>query len=695
MHLLQKVGSGSLTVDGQFGDGTQVHGYNRACAWNITMDDAPYLAPLDASGRNYQLSPILGRVEHETSCSDTESAPDVFVGFESDPIEQLESFPPQPARAAKAERLVTLRKTRPDLCGVPNATTTYCDYHIDGTGKIKLECALCVDELRYEHPDLPGGAWTAVPNAGTFDGNTIRITAKVRNATRKAITAPVAVRDMTHDRALEVKDLPPTITVAPGQVTVVGEWNSTGFAWEREPGKPTLDHDIGFLTPYGAAQKLLKVRPKPVVLVHGWASDASTWSAYRGFLQGESPQWRSHAVRSMDTDPSGDRSIFANADAAAREINALRESEDADHVDIVAHSMGGLISRAYIHRTVGKAFDGTPWVAHLVMLGTPNMGSPCANLVYPVTSGRPTLELTPGYVENTFNRLVTNRKGVPFSIVAGTHMEVTCYDPEVGDMVVGLHSALWQIADRGMMNMLHTSMTVSKAMFDGFVRRRLEVGPGGGATAARASAAGRARASSAAAVTAAARKHVVPQVLATRKLTVRRGRTASVKIAGERKAALDVVLLAPAGVTSELVAPGGAVAASVKAGSPESRAVLRSLRGSSRRAGRWTLRLTGVSAGGRVLVAAAITGTKLRLTATARRASKRRIAVTAKLAGAGGRARLRAVVRGAGKPVTIKLARHGRSYRGTTRRAVKGTGAGVIVTARGGGRQRIVSTSVR
>jgi triacylglycerol esterase/lipase EstA (alpha/beta hydrolase family) len=91
---------------------------------------------------------------------------------------------------------------------------------------------------------------------------------------------------------------------------------------------------------------------------------------------------------------------------------------NAWHVDIVAHSMGGLISRFYIHSFMQPVFDGKPEVAHLVMLGTPNMGSPCADLMggvfdffeQPVEAMR---QLRPSVVAE-FNRQITNRKNVNF-----------------------------------------------------------------------------------------------------------------------------------------------------------------------------------------------------------------------------------------------------------------------------------------
>jgi hypothetical protein len=328
------------------------------------------------------------------------------------------------------------------------------------------------------------------------------------------------------------------------------------------------------------------------------------------------------------------------------------------------------------------------------MLGTPNQGSPCANLVYAVMSGRPTLELMPGYVKDTFNKTVRNRKGVPFSIVAGTDAPTTCYEPMVGDLVVTVPSAFWEVGDRGTMKLLHTSMTGSQPLFAGFVAPRLEVGPGGSAKALAAAAAGGGRAPGGVAPDAslaAARDAAQPQVVATRRVTLR-GKRVSVPVRGERKATLTAVVVADEGVTSELVAPGGKVVAAVRAGSPESREPLRSLRGKPARGGRWSVRLSGR---GDAAVAIGLSGGAMKLSASARqRKAGGKVSVRAKLRGAGRAARVRAVVRGAaGKPVTLQLRRRGSAWRATTRRGVAGAAAGVVVTARSGGRQRVVAVA--
>jgi pimeloyl-ACP methyl ester carboxylesterase len=689
-----EIGSGTAHRTQQVYDrGALVGSVNASCAWDVRLDADPIYAPLDATGRALQLEPILEREETERGgCSENEGTFDLFTSFD-DPISQLFVLPPEPVQATRATTPVDLTRDNP-RCEVPNATTNLCRNRISGAGEIELRCALCVEQLRYEHV-LPNGSLAVVPADGTWDGNRVRITATVKNVTSKPISAPVRFRDMTHRRDLIGEGPREPIAFAPGQaVEVVFEWDSDGYAWEHGPQEATLDHDVAAITPYGGAQRQIKVMPKPVVLVHGWNSDAATWAPYPGFLRAQSPRWLSMAARTLDTDPFGTRSIFDNAQALATEVKGLRERLGADHVDVVAHSMGGLISRAYVHRHVGNGADGRPWVRHLVMLGTPNMGSPCANLIYAAASGRPTLELMPGYVDGAFNRSVTDRKGVRFSIMAGTIVNSTCGVGGASDFVVEKRSADWQIADRDWRVIEHTHMTGSQPTFEQFVRPRLAVGPGGlGGPGASASAARAAKAAPRAAgatpravATAAAKPATTPQLLRAERLTLAAGRTRTLPVRAGRGASVRVTLLAPAGVTSELVAPGGKVLATVRAGTSAAAQPLRSLAARAGRSGTLTVRLRGGRAKAAVALTAAVSGSSLKLTATATQAKAGgRVAIAARVAG--GRAtRVVATVRGSGrKALRVPLRRDRKGvWRGTTRAAVAGSGAGVVVRASAG-----------
>jgi triacylglycerol esterase/lipase EstA (alpha/beta hydrolase family) len=122
--------------------------------------------------------------------------------------------------------------------------------------------------------------------------------------------------------------------------------------------------------------------------------------------------------------------LVANARAMHEYIEKIRRQEQAWHVDIVAHSMGGLISRQYLHsfmpvETGEDAPEYRPVVKHLVMLGTPNRGSLCASesLLMNLWAGDDNLlapfELMPESVAR-FNQRVVNTKGAALSVLAGT-----------------------------------------------------------------------------------------------------------------------------------------------------------------------------------------------------------------------------------------------------------------------------------
>lgn len=684
-----------------------------ACAWKIQMTKPSFAFPLDTVGRAWQIDPVLEREEVETACDENESADDMFVGFD-DPLEQLYRLPDEPAKERKVESPVALdREKRDCLKGPGSVTVVSCTSTIAGKGKLTLECAICVEDLQYEHPDLPGGSWTKLPAEGTFDGNRLRVTAKLHNPTDKPIASPVALRDMTHGKDLPAEELPKTVALAPGQtIEVRGIVDTTGLAWEDGPGKTTEEHDVAFVSAYGGGQKLLRVQPKPLVLVHGWNSNAAAWSGFPALAKQHAPKWKTHAVSGMDTDPAGTRSIFDNAAAVSREVKALRESLDADHVDLVAHSMGGLISRAYIHREVGNALDGKPWVSHLTQLGTPNRGSVCANLIYAAVSGRPTLELMPGYVDETFNRSVTNRKGVPFSVLIGIALPKTCYQDEFGDSVVAISSAKWQIADSQSQAILHTSMTGDATAFEAFVAPRVEVGPGaksalkakrsmgtgkvslqdfhfvvqnGRATRTGLEPAGRPSAQQAAAT---------PQVVATQSKKLGANATTTLKVAAERGTTVGAVVLAPAGSTTELVDGKGQVAATVA--TENTGELLRAVSASSKAKGTWTVRVKTGTTGGLVAISGTVAGSTAKLTATATRNKKGRLIVKATPSGLKP-TKVTAEIRSAagGKPQRLTLKRKGKAWTATTKKPVAADGTGVVVTAKAAGATRVATAGVR
>jgi hypothetical protein len=183
----------------------------------------------------------------------------------------------------------------------------------------------------------------------------------------------------------------------------------------------------------------------------------------------------------LSTDPT--KSIAENARELESYIKYAQEDRNAWHVDIVAHSMGGLISRYYISQIMpGNTPDGRPKVGKLVMLGTPNQGSPCADVMQFAfemvgKNVEAVRQLQQDYVAG-FNRINTNRKGVKFSVLAGDPLPTMCKTIVWNDGVVPVPSAIWQIADNAKSKSLHTDLT-GTSDFSNFVKPRLAVGPRG------------------------------------------------------------------------------------------------------------------------------------------------------------------------------------------------------------------------
>ncbi|MFF2844999.1 esterase/lipase family protein [Streptomyces sp. NPDC058001] len=109
----------------------------------------------------------------------------------------------------------------------------------------------------------------------------------------------------------------------------------------------------------------------PVMLLHGFIDNRSVFVLLRRALaQGG----REH-IESLNYSPlTGD--IRAAAELLGRHIEELCERTGRDEVDIVGHSLGGLIARYYVQR-----LGGDLRVRTLVTLGTPHAGTRVAPLL--------------------------------------------------------------------------------------------------------------------------------------------------------------------------------------------------------------------------------------------------------------------------------------------------------------------------
>jgi hypothetical protein len=156
--------------------------------------------------------------------------------------------------------------------------------------------------------------------------------------------------------------------------------------------------------------------------------------------------------------------IALNAAALAEYIANVKAMTEAEQVDLVVHSMGGLISRYYIDRLMDERD-----VAQLIMLGTPNGGSNCALMLGSLGLYEPAgLELREDYIRNVFNPQITERHDIPFYNFAGTPIQQSILSPcsaTPNDMVVSLDSAASVSVELVEVPNLHTDLTISAELF--------------------------------------------------------------------------------------------------------------------------------------------------------------------------------------------------------------------------------------
>lgn len=106
----------------------------------------------------------------------------------------------------------------------------------------------------------------------------------------------------------------------------------------------------------------------PVLLLHGYVCN-------RGFLLPLRRYLRAHGIAaySHNLEPVY-AGIDSYADGLARHVEKILADTGAGKLVILAHSMGGLVARAYLRK------HGTRHVAKLITLGTPHQGTVMARL---------------------------------------------------------------------------------------------------------------------------------------------------------------------------------------------------------------------------------------------------------------------------------------------------------------------------
>lgn len=149
---------------------------------------------------------------------------------------------------------------------------------------------------------------------------------------------------------------------------------------EKNYLKPQHAQAVGECIPTGAGPdekvtdiQSFTIEQPPLFFVHGFMSDSSAWSKFEPRVAAEGWQYE-------DIDYSGEQDIALSAGQlgsniqeflSAIHIGQFYEGKkiSAEKVDIISHSMGGLVTRYYI----GNGYQGD--IRKFVMIGTPNHGA--------------------------------------------------------------------------------------------------------------------------------------------------------------------------------------------------------------------------------------------------------------------------------------------------------------------------------
>jgi pimeloyl-ACP methyl ester carboxylesterase len=238
------------------------------------------------------------------------------------------------------------------------------------------------------------------------------------------------------------------------------------------------------------AAATIEIAPRPVVMVHGFSSSWEAWVNYlgpsgylaadglAGFAVGDGQVPGSMNTGNLADPARRTNTIAENAALLGEYVDGVRRATGARTVDLMAHSMGGLISRYYIDRVMK---DGE--VTQLIMLGSPMAGTDCANLPAALGLYLPaTLELRPSYVRQVFDPQIRQRHGVPFRALAGVPIVEGFKSPCTSvptDLAVSLESVTAIPVESREMAVLHMDLNLSSQVYQEFVRPLLQTPFGG------------------------------------------------------------------------------------------------------------------------------------------------------------------------------------------------------------------------
>jgi pimeloyl-ACP methyl ester carboxylesterase len=320
--------------------------------------------------------------------------------------------------------------------------------------------------------------------SGITDGDTIRLQVTLS----QAVTQQETITFTLGDQAVTVGGC----TIAAGSSACQTEpFPSLGWHWDAggvpQSSRVIRAHDAGGVS-LGQSEPLT-VRPRPVVMVHGFLSSWDTWKPYlgaegflasiglQGFALGDGQAPGELNAGTINDPGLRTNTIAQNAEVEAGYIAGVKAATGAEMVDLVVHSMGGMISRYYIDRLMQDRD-----VAQLIMLGSPMGGSDCS--VLPAALGLylpAAFEIRQSYMQGVFNSQIVHRRGVEFYDLGGTAIldafKSPCADVP-NDTVVSFGSINAIPLQSGQADVIHLNLTSAPPVFEDFVRPLLQKSAG-------------------------------------------------------------------------------------------------------------------------------------------------------------------------------------------------------------------------
>jgi hypothetical protein len=314
--------------------------------------------------------------------------------------------------------------------------------------------------LRYPSPN----SWEKIDDGYTIDGNDVKIVATIANFSGESKRATVNFKELNENMELPGSKI--DADFAPNEESEVEFiWDTSGFSWK--PSTPFNESDVSrHIEASIATDKKVapvEVRHKPVVIVPGLWSKKEKLFRLEDFFKAKG--WAT-AVAPV----SVKKKAAENAPVIEKTVREMQEKENAWHVDLVGHSTGGLAARAYVDSFMPGQFDNRPVATHLVMLGAPNMGTPCASGVETIFT-KIFVRNPDAFSEishknmNEFNKLVRSRHGTKFYAVAGDDSKQTCQLATIGDGVVPFMSAIYKSKVYALTNVSHEDLAGDQGVF--------------------------------------------------------------------------------------------------------------------------------------------------------------------------------------------------------------------------------------